>query len=791
MNSPNRKEETRVLVSVLLLSASLLALEVLFVRLVSILLYPVATYLVISLALLGFGLSGTALALRQASRPLVASHAGRASIAFALASIVALVDIWFAGQSRVAAVLLPVALGLPFACGGVAITLALSLPEIGIHRVYFADLLGAGLGAAGILLGMRALGGGQMGMVISGLGLMAGALFISTKGRSRSWVWAILGATLIVFGLLVGWPKGIIPIAPKELAQLDRLDREVEWEYQGWSPIARVDVLSVSGDQVELPEVLEYKLVTQDGGAPSILLHIPDVREADFTEHTIFGIPYWIKSQPRVLIVGLGGGPDVQAALHYDAAQITGVEINPQMIQLTRDRYAAFTGQPYADPRVTIIEGDGRHVIRLSEDRYDIIQLTGVDTSVASFGGNPNLAENYLYTVEAFRDFYRHLTPDGTLSVSFPDVTGLGMRLVATAASALRAEDVSDPGPHLVASTTGGFAHVLVKRSPFTLAEVATIQEHFASPMTGLYFPLYHRLFGVPDETFASRHEILYAPGLEIPGPLGDFMVALQAGREHDFLDAQPRTVFPSTDDWPFFFVLDKWGSHIPNLQTLAVTLSLLCVASAVFIIAPPILLRRSGLHLRNAPALVLYFAALGLGYIFVEVVFIQKLSLFLGHPSYALAVTLCTLLISSGVGSLFSGRKDNTQTEMDRGKRVRRATMGVALLTFVAAVGLTPASDLWLHWPLALRILTSVVIVAAPGFLMGIPFPTGLTAVKLRAAAFVPWAWAVNSTATVIGTVAAVLLAMLFGFSTVFVCAGMLYLLAALAGSFAFRQRQ
>lgn len=791
MSTSNQKENTRILASVLLLSASLLALEVLFVRLVSILLYPVATYLVISLALLGFGLSGTALALRQASRPPLASHAGWASIAFAVASIAALIDIWFAGQSRIAAVLLPFALGLPFACGGVAITLALSLPGVGVHRVYFADLLGAGLGAGGILLGMRALGGGQLGMVISGLGLTAAALFLSSARSSRSWVWALVGAVLITLGLLIPWPTGIVPIAPKELAHLNRIDREVQWEYQGWSPIARVDVLSVPGDRMELPEMLEYKLVTQDGGAPSILLRIPDVRRADFTEHTILGIPYWIKLQPRVLIVGLGGGPDVQAALHYDAAQVTGVEINPQMIQLTRDRYADFTGQPYADPRVEIIEGDGRHVIRLSDQEYDIIQLTGVDTSVASFGGNPNLAENYLYTTEAFRDFYRHLTADGTLSVSFPDVTGLGLRLVATAAAALRAEGVSDPGLHLVASTTGGFAHVLIKRSPFTSAEITAIQEHFATPMTGLYFPLYHRLFGTPDEAFVSRHELLYAPGLEVSNPLSDFLLAFQAGHGDDFLDAQPQTVHPSTDDWPFFFVLDKWGSQVPNLQTLAVTLCLLFVASAVFIIAPPVILRRSGLFLRSTPALVLYFAALGLGYIFVEVVFIQKLSLFLGHPSYALAVTLCTLLTSSGLGSLLSGRKDQAQTRVDRGRRVRRATLGVALLTFVAAVGLTPTSDLWLHWPQALRILVSIVIVAVPGLLMGIPFPTGLTAVKLRATAFVPWAWAVNSTATVMGTVAAVLLAMLFGFSIVLVSAGVLYLLAALAGSLAFGQRQ
>jgi hypothetical protein len=175
----------------------------------------------------------------------------------------------------------------------------------------------------------------------------------------------------------------------------------------------------------------------------------------------------------------------------------------------------------------------------------------------------------------------------------------------------------------------------------------------------------------------------------------------------------------------------------------------------------------------------VLYFAALGLGFIFIEVVFIQKLSLFLGHPSYALATTLCTLLISSGIGSLVSKRS-----------WVPAAAGGVAILTLVAAITVGPLFDLLLPWPLAARVLIAAGIVALPGFLMGMPFPNALAAVKAKAPAFVPWAWAINSTATVIGTITSVLLAMFWGFTTVFVCAGVLYLLAAWTGSVILRQR-
>jgi SAM-dependent methyltransferase len=762
-----------VLLAVFFLSASLLALEVLFVRLVSILLYPVSTYLVISLALLGYGLSGTLLALRRSRDPVSPRQASTASIAFGVTTLLALADIWFAGQSPVAAALLPVALGLPFACGGRAIALALSLPDIPVNQVYFADLLGAGLGAVTILLGLQLLGGIRLGAMLAGSGLVAAGLFGLDRENRRGWILSLAGIATIILAGLVPIPVGILPIAPKELGSFKKLGPQVVWDYQGWHPLARVDVLTLPGDKVELPQAFDYKLVTQDGGAPSILLNIPDIESADFTDHTIFGVPYWIKTEPKVLIIGLGGGPDVQAALHSGASSITGVEINPQMVELVRGPFAEFTGRPYEDPRVKIIEGDGRHIIRLVDEAYDIIQLTGVDTSVASVGANPNLAENYLYTVEAFREFYQRLAPDGLLSVSFPATPGLGLRLTALSVTALQAEGIADPGQQLIVSTTGGFAHVLTKRSPFTDEEIEVIEEHYGAPMIGLYFPLYSRLFNNPSADFFAANEVLYAPHRDYPGLYSDYLRALEAGQGNEYLAAQTWTVLPPTDDWPFFFVLDKWGEHAPNLQILMVTLGLLFAAALAFILTPAMILHRRGLQIPHAWLLMLYFTALGLGYIFIEVVFIQKLSLFLGHPSYALATTLCTLLISSGIGSLVSKRS-----------WVPAAAVGVAILTLVAAIAAGRLFNLLLPLPLAARVLIAAGIVALPGFLMGMPFPNTLEAVKAKAPAFVPWAWAINSTATVIGTITSVLLAMLWGFTVVFLCAGMLYLLAAWTGS-------
>jgi spermidine synthase len=781
-------QKVLVLVGVFFLSASLLALEVLLVRLLSILLYPLATYMVISLALLGYGIGATAMAVRKSDRFIKVFQAGKASIILAVVVVLSLLNIWIAGEKSWSLLLLPVVLSLPFAFGGLAISIILSIPDVPVNKIYFADLIGAGAGAAIVMVGIEPLGGIKLGLMISLLVFIA-AMFFYAQRLIKFKFRLILIALLAGLSLLaVKLPYNIIPVAPKELRYFVRLGSQVKWEFQGWNPLARVDVLSLPGDRVELPQSFAYKLVTQDGGAPSIVLNITTPKTDDFAEHTIFGIPYWIKDQPKVLIIGLGGGPDVQTALHYGARRITGVEINAKMIDIVQNRFSEFSGNPYTDPRVRIVEGDGRHFVRLSREKYDIIQLTGVDTSVASLGGNPNLAENYLYTVQAFREFYRHLSADGTLSVSFPDVDGLGLRLVALATEALSAEGIEGTGNNIMVSLTGGFVHVLIKRAPFTSPEVEVIRNRFDAPMTGLYFPLYHRLFGTPSKDFFSRHEVLYFPGTDKSNIYSAFFDHLDRGQVEEYLRSQDEMVLPSTDDWPFFFVLDKRGAKMPNLWILSRTLFLLFVIGLTFVLLPLMVFKKRRFPLKQVILFVPYFAALGFGFIFLEVVFIQKFSLFLGHPTYALIVTLCTLLIASGLGSLLGGWQAESDKVGNFRLRLAVAAGGISILILLMNLCLDPLFDRLLGWSLVLRTIISVIVIALPGFLMGIPFPSGLALVKSQVSNFVPWAWAINNVATVMGTIAAVFLAMMFGFSTVLLLTAGCYFLVLLFGTFASR---
>jgi spermidine synthase len=766
----------RFLFSVFLFSVALLAYEVLTIRLVSILFYPVAAYLIISLALLGLGVGGVTLAIRNPKRPITRSLASKGATIFAIANLLALFVVWFAYKIPQPIPVIVTALALPFVFGGWTMTVALALPGASVNRVYFADLLGASVGGAGVFFGLMIFSAPQIMAILSVIGLIA-SFFFAEKALPN-FFGAFLFAIIVLSIIFARLPYGLVPISPKELALANRLGPSYIWEFQGWNPIARIDVISLPNGCAELPGMPACKLVTQDGGAPSVLLGLSGNQAgSNLFQASIFGLPYWIKSNPDVLVIGLGGGPDIQAALLAGARQVTGVEINKQMVSLVKELYRQFTGSPYEDARVKVVLGDGRNFVRQSGRKYDLIQLTGVDSSVASLGANPNLTENYLYTIEAFSELYDHLAPDGLLSVSFPAVEGLGLKLVATATKVLHQHGVTNPEQHLVVSHITGFVHVLIKRSPFTLAEVDILSSHFNRPVTSFYFPLYNHLFGTPARNLIADSQIMALPGKDFQNIYTDFFEADHFGRAEAFLESQTQFTFPSTDDRPFFFVMDKWGYKAPILQTLVIVIAMLGLTAIILMIIPLLVQNLRGLILPGAPLLAGYFLALGVGYILIEVNQIQKLSLLLGHPSLAIVFTLSTLLVSSGLGSISSGIWNRPASV-----KAGLTTVLISVIIGVEAAIKGPVLDNLTSLPLAGRLIVGFILVAVPGFLMGIPFPTGLSLVKQRSSAFVAWAWVINSTGSVLATLLGVLFAVLWGFQLVFILASALYLSAAAA---------
>lgn len=327
-----------------MLSATVLTLEVLLTRVVSVLYYPVGVYFVISLALLGTAAGGVFVALtaRHLERRM-ALILPLACLGLALGALLASIVTVNASTEPRYLVLLALVIALPFLGGGVAVSLLFNASPAMAHRLYLADLSGAGLGAilaSVVLLETSA----QHAVILTVCSAGLAAVLLGTRWK----FWQQLLASVVVVLMIVVSPLlsarlSIPALPPKELGTLLSARDDVVVEYQAWSPVARVDVVSLPGDRIELPDALDYKLVTQDGGAPSMILGAKaSDPEADFAEHTILSIPYWIKARPEVLIIGLGGGPDVVTALRCGARRVVGVEINSRMIEIVTDRFASF-----------------------------------------------------------------------------------------------------------------------------------------------------------------------------------------------------------------------------------------------------------------------------------------------------------------------------------------------------------------------------------------------------------------------------------------------------------------
>jgi hypothetical protein len=384
------------------------------------------------------------------------------------------------------------------------------------------------------------------------------------------------------------------------------------------------------------------------------------------------------------------------------------------------------------------------------------------------------LSENYVYTVEAFRDLLSHLKPDGILAVSRFRLTPARetLRVVSIAYQALDDLGVSEPADHIaVVSLNPILAMVLTKRSPLTPAEIATLEE-VAVEADGVIFA---------------------APGVETNTPYAELLTAFSAGREEEFFDAYPYNVTPVYDDRPFFFEYYKWSRFLDDFggvdeslrgvnRPVAITvlgsmLGLGGLLSAVLVVGPLAVFRRRGLGVDRWWSAAAYFALIGVAFIFVEISMMQRFVLFLGHPGYSIPVVLASLLIFAGTGSYLSSKLPLRES----------ARLAVGLLGAPVALGVllavqSPLFDELLGMPLGTRVVVTMAMMGVPGVLMGMPFPLGLALVSRSSRHLVPWAWGINGVASVLGAVLVVFVAMALGFTWAVAIAAAFYVASGAA---------
>ncbi len=803
------------LAAVAAISAAILAYEVLLMRLFSIIGWHHFAYMIISIALLGFGASGTALALTQDRlirhfHAVFAAGAGlfatTAVLSFAAAMRLpfnALAIVWDARQLLWLG-LTYLLLILPFFFGGGAIGLAFSRFSHEIGRVYAFDLIGAGLGALGIVGVLFVLSPTAALRLIAAAGLVAAALALAASSHARA---RPLGAALAALAVGTGlWlPPELIALHP-HISQYKGLatallvpDARIVEERS--SPLGLISVVEsptipfrhapgLSLNNLAEPP-LQLGIFTDAESLSAITQFAGDLEALEYLDYTTTALPYHLLDRPKVLVLGAGGGEQVLLALYHRAREIDAVEIDPQVLDLVAEDFGDFSGRIYDRPEVDVHVGEARSFVRRSAERYDLIQIPLLYSSAAAASGTQGLHESYAYTIEAMQDYLRALQPGGLLAITLwlklpPRDTP---KLFATAVEALERLGVENPENQLALIRSWKTTTLLVKNGVFEPREIDAIVDFAAGRSFDVaYYP------GIaPDEP--NRYNLLEQPYFY------EAATALIGPGRRDFIDRYKFAIGPATDNRPYFYDFFKWAS-LPELLALRtqgaasmldmgylILLATLVQAgslSLLLILAPLALKRRRFGAAAPKARIVGYFFAVGLAFLFIEIAYIQRFILFLGHPLYAVAVVLAGFLVFAGIGSALAPRLqralENRAPTVHRWGAIELAATAIGAIAVLYLILLPPLFDALIALPDAAKIAISLALIAPLACCMGMPFPLGIAEVARAGADLVPWAWGINGCASVISAILATLLAIHFGFTAVVSLAVVLYLAAPLA---------
>jgi spermidine synthase len=743
-------------------------------------------------ALFGFGLGG--LILFRWPMPTVPTARLFAATAWAFAlSVVLIVPVMMLLPINLAALsdqpfrqllalgVLYVSLVVPFVASGVAIAGALARHVHHVHRLYFCDLLGAGVGCLGIFVLPQLIGGEATLFAVAVLGLAGAAMFAPPSSRFR--VLSGMGAavaTLLAVGLAdrLTFPHLVIKRG---------VTTATVSEFSYWDPVSKIDVTTMDSPNV--------KRIIYDGGAQSSTFHRFDgnlaaLRETYFTppeqgrynSGRYIALSHWLQRDQggRVLVIGSAGGQETLAALTWGAGHVDAVDMVCTVIKAAQGRFAEFIGGIYSHPRVSAVCDEGRSFLRRSERKYDVIQIHSNHTTSSLANGAGAAAPIYLQTVEAYKDYLTHLTPNGILQINY----FIYPKMVTTA---VQAWSELFPGEDFRAHLliTDGFQDAMktfmVKRSPWTAREIAEVRS-FLSPGFGI----------------DGQYKLIYAPGepeaRNVPEAL--FRVPL----DPKVVASLPYRIEPATDDEPFFrhlrkgvqrlkvdeagFIPEETANHINaplrgiiplDFVHVYVIGGLSVMIAAGLLLVPLLGLRQAALTRTEGLATLVYFGCLGVGFVVVELVLIYKFMLVIGPPIYAMAAVIFAMLVGAGIGSALS-----TRVYARCGPWAIATAVGAFAVLTVCLLLAFPALDrLALALPLGARMAVVLLIVFLIGVPLGMPFPLGLTALSLRSPGLIPWGWAINAFMTVAGSLLAVVLSMAIGFTATLMLAIGIYAIA------------
>jgi hypothetical protein len=758
-------------------------------------------FMVVSIAFLGYGASGTFLMMV----PKIKALPARPILAFValVFSVTTLASYWCLNMipfdparmiwDRCQSIYLLGyygVLAIPFFFAGLILALVYAGNPQAVNRLYACDLVGAGLGCIGLFF-------------IYGFAGEAGAIFLvclisafaSVAFSANGWKVNLIRTPwiLVLFVLLILRPGFLeLNISPYKALSVALRYPDAHIVQTRWHPAGRVDVVESRAARLAPGLSLEFQgslpeqrgLCLDAGHLNAVTRFTGDMDPLSFTEFLPASLPYVIGKPDRVLIMEPMGGLDVLIARYHGVQDVVTTHANPVLLSLMKDGLRDFSGKLY-DHEAMTVEEQARSFLLRAPQPFDVIQLPLTDSLGAVSSGLYGLSEDYTLTVEAFKAYISALTPEGILAVTkylLPPPRH-EIRLVALACAALEAMGVKHPAQHIGAIRSWGTFTLLIKRRPFQRTEI--------DQMKTFCRRLRFDLVSCPemDRTEANTYN-------RFPEPLYyDIMQRVLNPRTREaFHNTYLFDVRPVTDDRPFFYHNFKMEKVVPLYRAVGNKWQLFLeggyLVHLIFLQAVLISLALITLPLRKAgrPSsawFVAYFGLIGLAFMFTEICLIQRFILFLARPVYAFSAVLFSVLVASGIGS-YSSRNITIQRH-DSELSLRRflgrvpALLMTPVLLFAYGFLLHKLLTAAIAWPLWIRYGVAFFVILPLGFVMGMFFPVGVRVLSLRFEGGIPWAWAVNASVSVVGSVLAVLVALSYGFTAVLGLAAVAYSLAVL----------
>ena len=764
-----------IYIGLFLISLSTLMYEILLTRIFSVITLYHFAFMAISIAMFGLTVGATLVYIfpNYFSRDRTQYHLALSALLFSVSIILSSVLYLRLPLQDLGTITFAFSIiSVPFVFSGICICLALTKFPQQVSKLYAADLAGAAMGCVLLLYVLDITGAPTAILVVSILGGI-GTLFFCAEGNFPK-----LSRMALIFSLLFSIIAGIhifLVQDPPPFLRLIWVKGSLEGPtlYEKWNSFSRIRVFGDPTGPRQRPfgwglsPSYPYELVVKelglniDANAYTVLTSFDgDLKKLEYLKYDITNLVHYLRPNAKTLVIGMGGGRDILSALVFKQKSVVGIEINKDIIEIVNQRFGDFTGRLDERPEVIVVNDEARSYLARSPDRFDIIQASLIDTFAASTAGAFALAENALYTIEGWKIFLEHLEPNGILTFSRwyrSNNPAEIYRLTSLASASLENIGIKHPRNHLLLvrcmvcqDHEAGVGTILVSKEPFSVKDINTIQ------------------------ILADRMQFQVA--LSPSSTLDPVLGTLASGENLDaFTKKFPENISAPTDDSPFFFNMDRMRNVVPKLWGLNLygspmgILGILLIgvfALTLLCIIIPLILRTDITTMKGSLPLLIYFSGIGFGFILIEISQMQRLVIFLGHPTYSLSVVLFALLLSSGLGSYLT---DKIATPGIFVSVINRLL--ILLLMLVVFGSLTSYVINAIEGSITpVRIAVATGILFILGLFMGMAFPMGMKmASSNNLGHLTPWFWGMNGATSVCGSVLAVAIALESGISTAF----------------------